>query len=571
MRLNRITVHNYRGIREESFLVHGYTLLVGANNSGKSTIVDALRAFYEKDGFKYRHDRDWPMIVTQDEESWVELDFRCTAAEYGTLKDDYKIGDERLVVRKYFRTDKKGSGNKSKSGCIFAMARNREFSDDQFYGAKNVQQGKLGEIIYIPAVSRVDEHTKLSGPSALRDLLMDILEDVVESSPAYDQLRDGFLQFAGSIKSEETADGRSLEHFEAEFSELLSTWQTSFQIAIDSPRPADIIKNLMRYECVDQSLQKPQCADDFGSGFQRHFIFSLIHIAPKYVSAREPKKEKDFTPTFRLILFEEPEAFLHPPQQEILADSLRALTTGAERQVICSTHSSHFVSKNTDYVPAIVRLQRTDGAVSVAQIAQKDWEDIVDANQAINRLPSLRKKVDDDDLHPEMEALKYFLWLNADRSTLFFANHVLLVEGTADQVLVNRLLKDGKIGKKLPGVYVLDCLGKYNIHRFMALLARLGIVHSVLHDEDEPGAESEEINDLIQRTKCDGLTYRIAVVPKNLETLLGVPSCKPHRKPQHVMHYYHTGQIGKEQLEQFCDLVAECIPDTVLPLRGYAD
>jgi hypothetical protein len=162
-----------------------------------------------------------------------------------------------------------------------------------------------------------------------------------------------------------------------------------------------------------------------------------------------------------------------------------------------------------------------------------------------------------------MESLKYFLWLNADRSSMFFANHVLLVEGAADQAITNRLLKDGQMVGKISGVYVLDCLGKYNIHRFMTLLAKLGISHSVLHDEDEPdkNKRQEEINDLIQRTKYPGLTYAIVTIPGELEVFLGIPSCSQHKKPQHVMYYYDTNQIGAEQIAWLCELVGQCIPD----------
>jgi putative ATP-dependent endonuclease of the OLD family len=561
MRLDRVTVHNFRGVREESFTVLNYTLLVGANNGGKSTIIDAIRAFYEKDNYKYRRDRDWPMIATADKDSWVELTFICTDEEYASLAENYRIGANALVVRKYFEVEDRGKTSRIKAGCIYGMQPDGTFSEDQFYGAKNVQQGKLGEIIYIPAVSRVDEHTKLSGPSALRDLLSNILDDVVESSTAFSRLKEDFAEFAETIKSEKTEGGRSLDQFESELSDHLSSWNTTFRINIDSPRPADIIKNLMRYECIDGAIQRPQCADDFGSGFQRHFIFSLIRIAPRYVAAHSKRKSKDFSPDFTLILFEEPEAFLHPPQQEVLASSLRELTADDTRQVICTTHSSHFVSKNAGHIPAIVRLERSDGLVTLRQVSDADWQQIVSVNQALNQLPSLKRKVETDDLRPEMEALKYFLWLNADRCTLFFANHVILVEGAADQAFLNRLIKDGRLGDEQVGIYVLDCLGKHNIHRFMSLLIKLGIRHSVLHDEDEPSAEHEEINELIRATAHRGLTLEITAIPKNLEVMLGVPKCKgPHRKPQHLMYYYETGQIGQNELDSFCELVAKCIP-----------
>ncbi|MDD5309097.1 MAG: AAA family ATPase, partial [Deltaproteobacteria bacterium] len=192
-----------------------YNLLVGPNNAGKSTVIDAIRAFYEKDGFKYKHDRDFPFIAAKDQESWVELIFRLSDAEDSSLADDYKQQSKMLHVRKYFKT-----GDKNREGSIFGYKTDGSLSDDPFYGAKNVQSGKFGDIAFIPAVSKVDEHTKLSGPSALRDLLTNVLEAVVASSRSYTKFSQDFDAFAKGIKSETTTDGRSLAGLETELSGL---------------------------------------------------------------------------------------------------------------------------------------------------------------------------------------------------------------------------------------------------------------------------------------------------------------------------------------------------------------
>jgi len=42
-----------------------YSLIVGPNNAGKSTIIDAIRVFYEKDGYKYKWDRDKPYYYSR--------------------------------------------------------------------------------------------------------------------------------------------------------------------------------------------------------------------------------------------------------------------------------------------------------------------------------------------------------------------------------------------------------------------------------------------------------------------------------------------------------------------------
>jgi predicted ATP-dependent endonuclease of OLD family len=171
------------------------------------------------------------------------------------------------------------------------------------------------------------------------------------------------------------------------------------------------------------------------------------------------KKAKDFSPSLNLVLFEEPEAFLHPPQQVDLARNLVKVSDAEDWQIVCTTHSAHFVSRNVSRIPAIIRARRSNGIVSIYQIDDARWNLIVDANQSIQEVakkyPKLAKDMHADDRRPEMESIKYFLWLNPDRAGLLFAQHVLLVEGPSETALINRLLDDGKLS--LPqGVYVLD-------------------------------------------------------------------------------------------------------------------
>ena len=64
MKLREIKVHNYRAVIDLCIEAHDYTLLVGANNAGKSTVLNALRAFY--DDLKWTAD-DFPKIGATDE------------------------------------------------------------------------------------------------------------------------------------------------------------------------------------------------------------------------------------------------------------------------------------------------------------------------------------------------------------------------------------------------------------------------------------------------------------------------------------------------------------------------
>lgn len=565
MKLLSVKLHNFRGVLEQEVQFHEYSLLVGPNNAGKSTFIDGIRAFYEKDGFKFKPANDFPFVTTRDEESWVELGFTLSDTEHESLAGPYQVSEKKLRVRKIFQTKTKSADGKNAAGSIYGYKSDGSLSDEAFYGAKNVQSGKFGDLIYIPAVSKVDEHTKLTGPSALRDLLSDVMSDVVEGGIAYGEFAKSVENFASTILKERTKDERSLEGFQESFNKLLEPWQTKFTLRFPPPSASDIIKQMVNWDLLDEFHGRAQGIDYYGSGFQRHFIYSLIQLGAQYVGKKPTKKAKDFVPSLNLILFEEPEAFLHPPQQAVLARTLTTMSRKDNWQVISTTHSSHFVSRNADAIPAIVRVMRVAGEVKAFQIMPEDWAAIVNANQAIEAIaqkyPKMKARLHADDVRPEMEAVKHFLWLNSDRSGIFFADHALLVEGPTEVALINRLIDDGQIKGADCGLQVLDCLGKYNIHRFMNLLSRLGVAHSVIHDDDNDKNEHADLNQLIQASRHATLTSAVYAIPKDLEAFLDIPPAgSDHRKPQHVLFLYAESKIDSVRLAAFCGIVEGCLP-----------
>ena len=245
-------------------------------------------------------------------------------------------------------------------------------------------------------------------------------------------------------------------------------------------------------------------------------------------------------------------------------------------QVLCATHSPQFVSKSADDIPAIVRLRRSGGEAAAFQIGDEAWAAIVDANQvAVSiaaKYKSMASGLHTDDAKAEMEAVKHLLWLNPDRSSMFFANHVLLVEGPTEVAFINRLVGARKIQNADCGLHVVDCLGKYNIHRFMNLLGHLGIPHSVIHDDDDNKDLHVEFNQLIQDSRHPTLTLEIQSIPGDLEKMLGVPPPKSdHRKPQHLLYLYETGQIDNANVDAFCQLVESCLPSKLAPEQATAE
>jgi predicted ATP-dependent endonuclease of OLD family len=106
MKMRQITIHNFCSVLDADIEAHDYMLLVGANNAGKSTILNALRTFY--DDAKWSAE-DFPKTGAIDNESWVQLKFQLDDDERAGLADEYKEGvaDKSLTVRRYFKSDDK--------------------------------------------------------------------------------------------------------------------------------------------------------------------------------------------------------------------------------------------------------------------------------------------------------------------------------------------------------------------------------------------------------------------------------------------------------------------------------
>lgn len=542
MKIHTITVHNFRSIADSSFSLGDYSLMIGANNSGKSNIMDVLRVFYET---KFK---------TEDNESWIDIEFSLNDDEYKNLKEEYKRPRNLVKVRKHLKTQTKGQDGKIKQG-IYAYI-NDTISDEHFYGAKNVQQGKFGDVIYIPAVSKLDEYTKLTGPSSLRDLLNDILKKLVKSITAFKGLTSSFETFTKNFKVEKTEDNKSLVGLEQDINAEIEAWETEFELNINSVNEADIIKNLVSFKILDKALGERLDASQFGQGFQRHLIYTFILIATKYQTPEPPKSKKEFSPTLSLLLFEEPEAFLHPIQQSLLCRSLQTISTFDGNQVFVSSHSPHFVSHNADDIPSIIRLNRNEGKTCVGQIEDGVLKQIFADNQKINNLlKGTRYEAEYDDLKDEMEGVKYFLWLNPERCGMFFARQVLLVEGPTERVLVNYFLDTRQIDMPKGGLFVLDCIGKFNIHRFMNILEPLNVIHSVLFDADDSKDYHKKINDLIESSRNE-TTHKIKMLSTDIEDFMGIEKAKRQdRKPQHMMLKLKEGIIPSDKINSFIDLI----------------
>lgn len=554
MQIKNITIHNFRSIKEQKFYLKDYSLLVGANNSGKTNIIDAMRIFYEKD-LKFSRDRDFPKFEKHDQESWIEIESNLTDDEFANLREEYKEPNNTLRVRKYFESST-SSRVKSNQSNIYGYE-NGTLSSNLFYGAKNISEAKLGDIIYIPEVTKVDEYTKLSGPSAFRNILEFVVKKVVKNSSAFENLSKSFEDFNREFKGEDSKDGFSLKNLIEDINYEIRDWDTTFGIDINQIQPQEIIKSLVSHYLEDRNLKDKMDISSFGQGLQRHLIYVLIKLATKYKDVPVKKEKKEFAPDFTLILFEEPEVFLHPAQQEVLNVSLKELSLENFQQVLITTHSSHFISKNVDNVPSILKLTKDGPVTIVYQVDGYALQDILRENKELKRI--LGEEIVDKDI--ERESIRYCLCLDPDRCCAFFADTVLICEGLSEKALIDTLVKNGRIKLKNSKVYFLNAAGKYDIHRYMNLFGRLGIKHSVLFDRDSDKEKHLKINEFIGNTK-NSFTIGIYSFPDEFEDFLEIPKVtktKKHEKPLNVMWHYQNGKIRNEKIDSLSEIVKNLI------------
>ncbi|MDP4300029.1 ATP-dependent nuclease [Leptothrix discophora] len=572
MKIQELRIHNYRSIIDLCIEVHDYTLLVGANNAGKSTVMNALRAFY--DDLKWSSD-DFPRASTVDQESWVQLTFALDDDEWSGLAEKYKSGanNQQLTVRRYFKSDDKTRVQSGQSN-IFGLI-SGALDTELFYGAKNVGAAKVGQIVFVPALTTPAEQTKMSGPSPLRNMLNFLLKKVVAKSEAFKEVSAAFEK----LNNEARQNSGFLSEISAPLNNAIASWNIKIDLSVGAVAPEDISKSLVRFEFVDSANGEFGFdLDRYGHGFQRSVIYELIRLAPTFKDEKKADK-KEFNPTFSLVLFEEPEAFLHPSQQESMAYHLRRLGAEPGQQVIITTHSTTFAGKAAEHIGQLVRIQRSNGSSQAFQPRGGQIKDLFDrggelmvALQAFiddPKIPDNTKKRARDMMAAPPEAhiaeqeerFRFQLWLDGERASLFFADRVLLVEGATERALFNYLLANEWHDLARHRICVIDALGKFNLHRYMALLEAYGIPHGIMLDDDHGQNLHGAVNDLID-TCANPMTLAPPVKFTGcLEEFLDLSVPKGNdKKPLEIMKAITGGKIQPSSLkalrDHFCAALA---------------
>ena len=235
-----------------------------------------------------------------------------------------------------------------------------------------------------------------------------------------------------------------------------------------------IFANSIIYEYQERNNNIPE--SQFGMGYT-----NLMVIIAKIVDYIELYNEKDINGSINILCIEEPESFMHPQMQELFIKNIsKAIATllGNKQQldtfqIIVTTHSTHILNS---------KIQSGNTLNNIIYLGQVGMNTII-KNISDNAIVSGR-----DIDKKAYEYIKKYLRLEA--SDIFFADAVILVEGVSEETYLRyEIDKHPTLKNHHIKVYRID--GAY-AHQFVSLLDLLGIKTVIFTDLDLKRSEDEK-------------------------------------------------------------------------------
>lgn len=491
------------------------TVIVGRNNSGKTSLTEIVRRFLgsdspsfqledfstechkkflqlfnEKSNFnkeKENIDKDImdfrekiPVIelllkVEYDKETpdfssispfIVDLNENCTETiiviryelESGKL-DKFFIGNIDLQNEKSFFQELKSRISKFFTTTVFA----RDPNDKDNKRELTIRDVKrLIKVNFINAQRGMNDITSRENKP-----LAKILENLFEANHT---LNNQSVTIADNIeKALYNIQHNINENFTNKLNELFPSLETLGYPGLAAERfetevILDVRKILSNFTSIyypSNGIPLPESYNGLGT---KNLLLILFQLAQFY----KEFSIRDNTTKVHLIFIEEPEAHLHPQMQEVfikqISEATKKLTDGKINwapQFIISTHSSHIAnSTGFEHIRYFFKNHRNETEI-------KDFGGDFS----------------------ESEEQKDFLYkyMTLTKSDLFFADKAILVEGITERLLLPKMIEklDLELNTNLKGAYltVLEISGAF-AHKFIPLLKFLNLKTLIITDLD---------------------------------------------------------------------------------------
>ena len=487
MKIKSIKIENFRSHKDSTINLRDYNLITGPNSSGKSSIFYAILSFYNNKAIKFNESKDVS---------------KFSDGKPCKVKVDYELAPGDNNIRKLLKLD---SDTNSISISYDFNKKEYKCETDPSISSKDIKNFlKLTKIIFIPAIPDSSDAFKLTGPSLMKETLTDILKVIWEPSQESAQINKELKKSLSVLNSTKNKNGISPKDLTEKLNNAIKSVNLNIRFDTKDIDFSTVITNLYDILVTDTILNQDIDQTTISTGQMKYLFYSLIKVLNDINVNREEGEENS---QLNFLIFEEPEAYLHPSYQLSLAEIMRDLSKSDEWQCAISSHSPYFISKEIEHMQDIVRIERKEKGISkVFQIDENKFQILRENGDFIDFLNELKNKKDSSmnkNLKKEikdkienhdrgLDEFMYNLYLNSERSRLFLSNKVIICEGISDKVLIDYFIRL-KGENYISEIYVLETNGKYDMVRYMKLLDYFGIKYGIVYDTDSDKSIDESL------------------------------------------------------------------------------
>jgi len=543
MKLEKIIIKNFRRISEAEITLESSSFLIGPNNSGKTSVIDAIDALLSLKSEKVT-EADFRQMDNGTRSDTLELTgvFSNIADEISqsrgfkgrvingkfTYKKTYKLSsvgkpriesftfpyklkDAFLAVKKVQelldlglsqeiiedRLDKYGPEDKLKNNWEkdFIEVLDFEIEKDPIAeenpgGFPSNVNSKLPRVIRIPSLVNTTDLDG-NGKGLLSECLSLLFDDLLSQTPLANEIQERLTELETQMNP--ATEGSLIKQLTVDINQIIASVFPSCGIEIkpNLQNLSDILKP--KYEVSLFSNVKTRI-DKQGTGLIRTTAFAML----RYHSNLKVQRQIETRPI--LVAFEEPEIYLHPSAANLLRDTIYSL--GSTDQIICNTHSPWMIDLTQEPLSLTKMLIVADNSVSCKNYG---------LTSSYSKLPP------DDRLRVKMLQL-----FDDEISRVFFAERIVIVEGDTEILAIKNTLKiiPELIRKEiLFKSQVIRARGKASIISLVKYLQDLQIYPYVLHDRDQGTEGATVFNNPISAAVND--PTRLILNHENVEDSLG--------------------------------------------------
>lgn len=410
MHITTIKIKNFRAIENlELNLNKGLNVLIGENNTGKTSIIDLLRLVFDKGNYPneiYWKETDFRVNNSSDEFNPIEFDIQFKP---DNEKESFCFNELHIVE---YETGNKVDFLEIHGKISLIKTKGETKIKKEYWGGKDKENRVPWEIwdelnyTYLSPLRDVTRDLKPNNNNLLSKLFLNISE-LKEGDDYKENMSEIIKKNFDNEKWEELLD-EGKEKITTHLKQLnfMDNYQ-DINIAFSSFEFEDIIKKLILQLPVDFNKSDEEKQIFFNLNQNGLGYNNLIYASTIFGDIIQRKEV--FEEDYNLLLIEEPEAHLHPQLENTFFKYLQKLEETNEFQIIVSSHS-----------PTITAKTKLDNVI------------VMNNNNNNNIFATPLK----DTLLKDEDRIFLKKFLDVTKSQLFFAKGVILVEGISETLLL---------------------------------------------------------------------------------------------------------------------------------------